>query len=58
MALIPEGASIEEKYFLQILADDFENLNWVSTAKNYSQKVIFSGFQQKSLTYKNRECRE
>ena len=48
MALIPEGASIEEKYFLQILADDFENLNWVSTAKIYLQKEVFSGFQQKS----------
>lgn len=51
MALIPEGASIEEKYFLQILADDFENLNWVSTAKSYLQKAVFSGFQQKSFLY-------
>ena len=48
MALIPEGASIEEKYFLQILADDFENLNWVNKAKIYSQKEVFAGFQQKS----------
>ena len=56
MALITEGAKIEEKYFLQILADDFENLNWVSTAKSYLQKVAFFRSPTKILNVKNRNC--